>query len=184
MRSIKSILTTTLILLVTATIGFVSFFNITTSIHAVEQESREHLESLAVESRLRIESEMKAVEHRMDDLKTFFEIEIDEVLIQEDSNGDYIEDVITQSRDYMDHTVEAIDNNLLTYIVFTHKATSEIHSLILSENVTGEIEDLGDLATYEELLIESENMVWYNGPLNALDGVWTGPYKDPYVNKH
>ena len=184
MRSIKSIITTTLIMLVTVAIGFVSFYNISTSTQAIDKESRKHLESLAVESGLRIEARMKSVENRVDDLAAYYESRIAADEVVSIDNGAYLEEVISESEAYISHIADSIDNNLLTYITFTHLITDEVHEYVLEYDATGKLHDLGDVLTYDDLLNESDYMIWYYEPLNMRNGIWTGPYLDAFINRH
>jgi len=183
MRTIKSILTATFIFVVTIAVGFVSFYNIASSTQAIEAEASLGLENIAVVNALKIEANLRAVESKIDDLKSYVEteVELDKVLHAE--NEVYLESFMDSLEPYFRKLSMSMDNNLLTYIMVSHDVTDRVHTLVLEENTDGTYSDLGDIVSYNELTTRTDNMVWYYGPYDAKEGVWTGPYVDPFVNK-
>ena len=183
MRTVKSIITTTFIIIVTTAVGFVSFFNIASSTQAIEAEASRRLENFAVVNALKLDAELKAVEAKMEDLQAYVETEIDMTEVNQVNNALYLESILASFEPYFDRVALSLDNNILTYIMFTHDVSTRVHTLALEEQSDGSYADLGDVVTYDELLNRTDNMVWYYGPYDAKKGLWTGPYYDPYLDR-
>lgn len=183
MRTIKSIITLTLIFVVVIAVGFVSFYNISTSTQAIEEEARLSLENLAVVNALKLEAKLKAVESKMEDVQAYVETQIDISKVLEEDNAYYFEGLMTEFEPYFDRISVSLDNNLLTYIMVSHDVSKSVHTLVLAQNEDGTYFDLGDVVTYKDLTTRTDNMVWYYGPYDAKQGGWTGPYYDPFIDK-
>ncbi len=183
MRSVKSVITIAFIMIITLAIGFVSFYNISASTKAIESESEKHLESLAIQNKLIIESKMKAIENRMEDYSAYLSNELSANQFFKEDNDAYIVGFLNHISSYTLRLANEIDDNLVIYTIFTHDYIDEVHELVLGHSGDEVFVELGDLATYEELLERTDNMVWYYGPYDKGEGLWTGPYDDPYLNE-
>lgn len=181
MRKISSLIIITIGVFVILSLGTTGFITLSAASKAIETETSKHLESLAQQKSSELETKLLTIESHIDGLNRMIQATLSYEQLTSDSKN-YIEKKKTTLKRSVNETLQAMPNNLSSFIIFDSNVVSGLHSIFYTA-VDGTYTYMQTPFSYNDLNIQSDETAWFHLPLIKKTGRWSDPYFDFYLEK-
>jgi methyl-accepting chemotaxis protein len=153
------------------------------STKVIDEEASKYLELLAIKTGRDIEKIMNEIEIKVDTFALVIANSVDMNEIDKEDDAGYFKSIFPMLENEVLKFANSFEDNYDFYVTFNTELTEDIEEILyVRDEDTKEYFQIPEVLTLEDM-VESNEMLWYFGPINEKRGLWTEPYDDLFLER-